>query len=116
MASKKPKKNKKMPHTKAGEEVRDAKPADERKVAAYERLMIAEERLYELWERRGTGMDWIGEAVGSPVEAYSGLWVADLGERVAALGGYLELVAVFPDQTVTLLMEPGPAAAPKDAE
>jgi hypothetical protein len=37
---------------------------DERRVAAYERLMVAEERLYRLWERRGEGMNWIGEALG----------------------------------------------------
>jgi hypothetical protein len=30
---------------------------------------------------------------------------------VAALGGRLELVAVFPDETVTLLVEPGLTAA-----
>jgi hypothetical protein len=31
-----------------------------------------------------------------------------LGEKVAALGGQLELTAVFPNETVTLLIEPGP--------
>jgi hypothetical protein len=31
-----------------------------------------------------------------------------LGERIAALGGHLKLVAIFPDQRVTLLREPGP--------
>jgi hypothetical protein len=29
------------------------------------------------------------------------------GDKVAALGGYLELAAVFPGETVTLLIEPG---------
>jgi hypothetical protein len=34
--------------TKSWEEVRAQRPVDEREVAAYERLMIAEERIYRL--------------------------------------------------------------------
>jgi hypothetical protein len=71
--------------------------------------------LYELWERRGTGMNLIGEALRYPIEEESLLWVTALGERVASLGGHLELVAVFPDETVTLLREPGPDGASEDA-
>jgi hypothetical protein len=71
--------------------------------------MAAEERVYELWEQRSDGMTWVGEAVGSLIGEECGLWLAELGEKVALVGGQLELVAVFPDETVTLLMEPGPA-------
>jgi hypothetical protein len=92
----------------------DAQPdvqVDERRVAAYERLMVAEERLYQLWEQRGEGMNWVGEALGSPLELDPALWVLELGEKVAALGGQLEIAAVFPNETVTLLIEPGPTHA-----
>ncbi len=55
-------------------------------------------------------MNWVGEALGAPVDGVLGdLWLVGMGEKVAALGGQLELVAVFPDETVTLLIEPGPA-------
>jgi hypothetical protein len=89
-------------------EVRSGLPLDERRVAAYRRLMVAEERLYELCERRAEGMDWVGEALGSPIETDTALWLLELGEKVALIGGQLEVAAVFPEETVTLLIEPGP--------
>jgi hypothetical protein len=83
------------------DEVRSRRPVDEAAVAAYERLMEAEELLYKLWEQRATVMDWIGEALRSPGEL-DGIVIAELGRKVAALGGHLELVAVLPDGPVTL--------------
>lgn len=59
-------------------------------------------------ERPGLGTTWIAEAVGSPIEEDGLLWVAALGEKVALLGGHLELIAVLPGETVTLVREPGP--------
>ena len=35
------------------------------------------------------------------------LWLLGLGEKVAALGGHLEVVAVFEDADLTLIREPG---------
>jgi len=93
------------------------KPVDEARVAAYGRLWEPEEVLYKLWEQRTDGeMDWIGEVLRAPVDEESTLWLAALGDKVAALGGQLELIAVFPDKTVTLLREPGlnSALAPED--
>ena len=84
------------PKSRSWDEVRAQRPPDERTVAAYERLMEAETRLHTLWERRGMGTNWIGEALGSPVER-DGVYVSELGQKVAALGGHLELVAVLPD-------------------
>jgi predicted RNase H-like HicB family nuclease len=95
------------------EDVRASVQPDEHRVAAYERIIVAEERLYQLWEQGGEGMNWVGEAVGSPIETNTVLWVMELGEKVAALGGQLELAAVFPDKTVTLLLEPGALVAPQ---
>ena len=94
------------------EELKAQRPVDEHAVAAYERLIGAEQILYQRWEQRGEGMNWVGEALGFPVEESDASWVAGLGEKVAALGGHLELVAVFPDETVTLIREPGPGSDP----
>jgi predicted RNase H-like HicB family nuclease len=86
--------------------------SEEDRVGNYERIMIAEERLYEIWEKRGEGVTWVGELVGSSAQTDTVLWVKELGEKVAALGGQLELAAVFPNETVTLLIEPGPPGGP----
>jgi hypothetical protein len=63
-------------------------------------------------------MDWVGEALRELVDEDSTLWLAAVGDKVAALGGHLELVAVFPDHSLTLLLEPGlntPGDPPDDA-
>jgi hypothetical protein len=36
------------------------------------------------------------------------LYIAFVGRAIAAMGGHLELRAVFPDQEFVLLSEPGP--------
>lgn len=41
-------------------------------------------------------------------DPYDDLLIANIGRLVAAIGGYLELHAMFPDETVLLLQEPGP--------
>jgi hypothetical protein len=104
----KKKKNKKKNKTKlmTWEEFCAEMPVDEYRAAAYARMMDAEERLYQLWEQRNTEMTWIGEAIGSPMEEERTLWVTELGEKVALLGGHLELIAVLPDETVMLMREP----------
>jgi hypothetical protein len=59
-------------------------------------------------EQRSAGQtNWVGEALGDLVEEEKNLWIPAVGDKVAALGGHLELIAVFPDETVTLLKEPG---------
>jgi hypothetical protein len=81
---------------------------DPGRVAAYARLYEVETRLYQLWEKRTDGeMTWVGEALGAPVDEDMTLWLSAIGDKVAALGGELRLVAVFPNETVTLLVEPG---------
>lgn len=75
---------------------------------AYSRLFDVEQRLYQMWEQRSGGqMDWAGEALGDIVDEEQNLWIAAVADKVAALGGHLDLIAVFPDQTVTLLREAG---------
>lgn len=84
------------------------RPRFEARASAYGRLMDVEQRLYDLWEQRSAGeMSWVGELMGSIVEEDRTLWLAAVADKVAALGGHLELIAVFPTETVTLLREPG---------
>ncbi len=96
-------------HLTSWEELEAELPSDERKAAAYGRMIEAHQLLYKLWERRSNGMNRIGEVIGEPPGLTNHLWVTETGERVAVLGGYLEVVAVFPDESVTLMLEPGPS-------
>ncbi len=89
-------------------ETRDQNPVNERDAAAYQRLMEAEARLYEWWEQRHPATTHITELLASPSEDTNHLWLAALGEKVAAMGGHLKLTAVFGNETLTLLREPGP--------
>jgi hypothetical protein len=71
--------------------------------------MEAETHLRDWWEQRQTTTNWVTELLSCPAENTTDLWIAALGEKVAAMGGYLELTAVFDNETLTLLREPGPA-------
>lgn len=96
------------------------RPFDRSRVnAAYTRLDDAEQLLYERWHREHAE----NEARDDPVrlllshdimlENSDGkLWLLGLGEKVAALGGHLEVVAVFDDESTTLIREPGPDEQP----
>jgi hypothetical protein len=89
-------------------EIRADRPINERNVAAYARLMEAETCLYNWWEQRQPTTTWVTEALSFPVQETTDLWIAALGEKIAAMGGHLELTAVFDNETLTLLREPGP--------
>ncbi len=94
------------------------------KVDAYSRMMELEQMLYHLYTSRGVSdpkmypvdpqtlePGWLGPPDdGFPFvgEREGRLVIAEIGRLVAAMGGYLELQAVFPDTTVTLAVEPGP--------
>jgi transcriptional regulator with XRE-family HTH domain len=87
-------------------------------VAAYRRLMDAEVRLNDLRRRRGLSQAALAEALEvsqpnvSRIERGDDLYLSTLARYVAALGGRLELRAVFPEETVTLLREPEPTSGP----
>jgi transcriptional regulator with XRE-family HTH domain len=76
--------------------------------------MDAETRLAELRARRGLSQAAIADALDvsqpnvSRIEQEDDLYLSTLARYVAALGGYLEVRAVFPEETVTLVREPGP--------
>ena len=53
------------------------------RAAAYARLLLAEQRLYDYWEQRGSSQkDWVGELVGEPVYEDTPLWLAALATRL----------------------------------
>ena len=86
---------------------------------AYERMSSAEDLLYRRWQEQAgvehPGADPVGQLLSHPIRPENGdtgLWVLGLGEKVAALGGRLELRAVFGDHEATLLSEPGPDGQP----
>jgi transcriptional regulator with XRE-family HTH domain len=101
-----------MARSKSWRTVRGQRPLNERRVAAYKRLMDAELRLSELRSRRGLSQSAIAEALAvsqpniSRIEQEDDVYLSTLSRYVAALGGHLEVRAVFPDETITLLREP----------
>ena len=103
------------------EDLRDARPVNhERADEAYKRLIDAEQILYDRWERENGNDelhpdDHVGLLLSLPVTPEDDdrlLWILGLGEKVAALGGHLELRAVFDQEEVTLISEPGPEGQP----
>ncbi len=77
--------------------------------------MSAETQLAELRHRRGVSQATIAAALEvsqpnvSRIEREEDVYLSTLARYVAALGGHLEVLAVFPDETVTVLREPDPA-------
>ncbi len=98
--------------TKSWQAVRGQKPLNDKRVATYERLMEAEERIAEERSRRGESRTKIDEALASSertaseVEPAEDLYLLVLTRFVAALGGHLEVSAVFPDETIVVRREP----------
>lgn len=103
--------------TKSWETIRRQKPLNEARVATYERLMEAQELIAEARSRRGVSQARIEEALAAcelddpEVESEDDLYLHTLARYVAALGGRLEVQAVFPDEIVNLVRDsppPGP--------
>lgn len=98
--------------TKDWRTVRGQRPLNEERVATYKRLMEAEVRLADLRRRRGVSQATIARALDvsqpnvSRVEQEDDVYLSTLARYIAALGGHLEVQAVFPDETITVLREP----------
>ena len=101
-----------MPRTKPWQTVRGQRSLNEERVATYKRLMDAEVRLSELRGRRGLSQAAVAEALSvtqpniSRIEQEDDVYLSTLARYVEALGGHLEVRAVFPDETITLFREP----------
>lgn len=96
--------------------IRGDRALSERRMDTYQRLMEAEARLDEVRRRRGLAetviADLLDELEGAEpsLEPQDDLYLATIARYVAKLGGHVEVLAVFPEQTVTLLREPrGPS-------
>lgn len=104
--------------TKSWREVRGQKPVNEKLVAAYDRVLEAEERIAQARSRRGETAARIAEALtlsepdGAEVEVEEDLYLSVLARYVAALGGHLEVHAVFPEETITVRREPAQPSRP----
>lgn len=80
--------------------------------------MDAQTRLADLRKQRGVSQSAIADALAvsqpniSRIEQEDDLYLSTLARYVAALGGHLEVTAVFEDERVTVLREPDDADAP----
>lgn len=81
--------------------------------AAYRQLAAAERELDEVRQRRSLSPAKLDQLVdATPPRSFAALSdeLVSLTKVVEALGGHVEVNAVFDDQTLTLLREPGPLA------
>ncbi len=98
--------------TRNWEIVRGERSLNEQRVATYVRLMDAQERIAQARSRRGVSDSTIDEALAvselddSEAEPEDDLYLGSLGRYVAALGGHIEVQAVFPDETIPVRRDP----------
>jgi hypothetical protein len=82
---------------------------------AFQRLATLEETLWQICKLRDVDEAIVIAAIGGerqPDQTHipirdGGLYLANLGEVVALIGGHLEMRAVFPEESHVLLLEPG---------
>jgi DNA-binding XRE family transcriptional regulator len=88
-------------------------PDGRQRVDEYRRLMDAVLTLYRLREERGLTQVEVADILDvtqgniSRLEHASDLYLSTLSRYVEALGGHLELTAVFPEQVVSLALPDG---------
>lgn len=94
------------------EKIRRANPVNERRVAAYQRLLEAGEQISQARHRSGESWATIEEALAaselsdSELSVEPDLYLTSLMRFVAALGGHVEVRAVFPGETITVRRDP----------
>ena len=82
--------------------IREQRPLNEKRVETYRRLMDAEARLEDARRRRGVEETTLDASEDDD-------YLSTLARYVAALGGHLEVQAVFPEERITLLRQPDSA-------
>lgn len=98
-----------MANPKTWRTVRGQRSLNEHRVRAYKQLMEAELRLSELRTRRGVSQASMASALDvsqpniSRIEREDDVYLSTVARYVAALGGHLEIQAVFANETITLL-------------
>jgi hypothetical protein len=94
------------------EDIRRANPVNERRVTAYQRLLEAGEGIAQARHRTGESWEMIENALAtselsdSEVSVEPDLYLTSLTRCVAALGGHVEVRAVFAEETITVRREP----------
>ena len=94
------------------ETIRDGRPLSDDHDDAHRQLSDAEYRLDDLRKRRGLSPGQLDErADARPDRSFAELAdeLVALTRMVEALGGHVEVRAVFEDETITLLREPADA-------
>lgn len=98
--------------TRRWEMIREEEPLNEVRVATYRRLAEAQAHVGEARTKERAADAAIDAAVEAseptPEEIAHGdnLYLGSLARYVAALGGHIEVTAVFPDETIVVRREP----------
>ncbi len=98
--------------TRSWKDVLSDEPVNEKRAEIYGRLMEAQERVARVQYQRGTAHELVRAALDaaderlSELEQREDLYLSALGHYVEALGGRLELRAVFTDQEVLVWRSP----------
>ena len=86
-------------------------PVNEKRVELYARIMAAEQQIAHELYRRGVGNEFVQSALDAVDERMSederreDLYLSALSYYVEALGGQLELRAIFDDETIVIRTE-----------
>jgi hypothetical protein len=92
------------------------KSVNETRVSIYEQLMAAQEQIAQARYARGVAHESVLEAMDaaesrpSQDDRREDLYLSSLSAYVEALGGQLEIRAVFADQTVVVKRDPSPVS------
>lgn len=98
--------------TRSWKDVLADEPVNQPRAAIYERLMDAQERIARARHKQGVDHAVVRAALDRADEELSeddrreDLYLASLARYVHALGGQLEVRALFPDQAVVIRREP----------
>lgn len=99
--------------TRSGKSVPSEEPVNEMRAQIYERLMEAQEQIAHRLYKRGVSHDVVLAALDAVDENLSedqrreDLYLSALAQYVEALGGRLEVRAVFADEEILVRREPG---------
>ncbi|HEX3802709.1 MAG TPA: XRE family transcriptional regulator [Solirubrobacteraceae bacterium] len=109
-----------MAYNKRWRDIRGQRALNENRVATYKRLMGAQVKLTELRAKRGLSQADLAKALNvtepniSRVEQEDDIYLSTLSRYVSALGGHLEVRAVFPEETVTVVSGADPVTIADD--
>lgn len=104
------------------EQAQGEKPVNEKRVMAYRRLMRAAERISRARAKGGERWPTIEAALAaselsdSEVHDEPDLYLTSLTRFVDALGGYVEVRAVFGEETIIVRRDPEPGSGDPDPD